>query len=365
MTLVLGETQSETFYVGATGMTFTRTASYIAGVATVWSPSFTEVGSGFYRYAYTPLVAGSFEWVGTATDTTPVTINFDVDATGETIVVGVTGSAGVTRTQLRRRISRDLSNMLPVLTATSNGTTTTLIDAKNLKLNDDSLVGRQVYFVSGANSATTQYVSANSYSAGSITFPTVNSTLIGDVAEIHNVRGGGWTVEEIHDELDGVLRDASDSLPAYDREDIAGTFDADSPTVTIPATFRAIYRVDWLGADGFYHSIPATTDAGDPGWWVNRGENELIVNGDWRTQADGDAIRLYGQKVYAALTSDASTTTANEEWLVAQVVANLLMQGAERVGDNSRLTKSDWWQKKADRLRDMLVPLPPPDRVLV
>lgn len=258
-----------------------------------------------------------------------------------------------------------LGNVI-VATATANGSTTTFIDTTHLSISDNALVGREAYFVSGANSAVSRTISASNQAAGRITWVTaLTSTLIGDVVEIHNVRASGWTVQEIHDEIDGVLREASDSLPNYDRDNLVAVFDQDAPVSTIPATYRGIYQVAWLDASGFEHVVPAARDAGDPGWWVNRNENELAINGDWRQAMDTYTVRIYGTKVYSALSTDASTTTCNEEWLVNQVCANLCMQGSERTSDGSRLNKADWFQKKADQRRDLLVSVPPPDFVLV
>lgn len=74
----VGSTIGEAFDLGVTGQTFARTASYINGAVSVWNPTFVEIGSGFYRYSYVPSVAGSFEWVGTATNGAPIVINIQV-----------------------------------------------------------------------------------------------------------------------------------------------------------------------------------------------------------------------------------------------------------------------------------------------
>ena len=274
--------------------------------------------------------------------------------------------ATVTRTQLRRRSSGALGNML-IATATANGTTTTLIDTITLKISDNGLVGREAYFYSGTalNIGLKRTISTSNNAAGSITFPAVTSTVAGDVVEIHNTRASGWVVQEIHDEIDSVLREASDSMPKYTRSNVVAVFNKAAPTVTIPATFRGIYALHWLDADGLYHEIPAASEPSQEGWWVNRGQSELIVNGSYRNTIDTYVVRIYGTEEYAALSTDASTTTCNEEWLVNQVCANLLMRGSERVSDNSRMTKADWFQKKADQRRDLLVQVPPPNFVLV
>lgn len=369
--IVLGEVVSESFSLIslATGQTFTRTSSYISNASSVWNPTFTEIGSGVYRYNVTPAVAGFFEWSGSATNGEIITINFEVEATTSAVVVVPTAaSSGTARYLLRRTISRKLGNYVPLTATANSGNATTFVDNLHLRNPDNAFVGRQLYFYSGtvANIALSRFITASTQSTTLVTFPAVTSNIaLDDVAEIHNVRGSGWTVEEIHDEIDTVLRWASTSVPNYDREDIATAFDQDAPTLTIPSSFTGIYRVDWLDGDGLYHEIPAASEATDPGWWLNRGEREIIINGVFRTYADTYTVRMYGRKEYAALSTDASVTPCNEEWLVLQVCANLMASGAERVSDGTRSQWALQYQKQADQRRDLLVGPPPPNLVLV
>lgn len=83
MAWVVGSPVQESFYLGPTGQTFTRTASYVNGVSTVFAPTFTEIGGGFYRYTYTPAVAGAYEWIGTGSNGSPIALNFSVETAAQ------------------------------------------------------------------------------------------------------------------------------------------------------------------------------------------------------------------------------------------------------------------------------------------
>ena len=60
MAYVAGETASGMFYTGATGQTFTRLYSRIAGSAVTWNPTFTEIGS---QYAAIQIESDNANWV--------------------------------------------------------------------------------------------------------------------------------------------------------------------------------------------------------------------------------------------------------------------------------------------------------------
>lgn len=93
MAYFVGDTISESFYTGQTGETFTRSYSYIAGSATTFNPTFTELGDGWYRYSYAPALVGIYEWVGTGSASGAITINFDVDEAADQTGSGVAAGA--------------------------------------------------------------------------------------------------------------------------------------------------------------------------------------------------------------------------------------------------------------------------------
>jgi hypothetical protein len=78
MTVAIGSVQSETFYVGIAGQTFTRVSSRVNDAAVTFAPTFTDLTGGFYRYSYTPIAVGIHEWAGNGSTSGPLTINFDV-----------------------------------------------------------------------------------------------------------------------------------------------------------------------------------------------------------------------------------------------------------------------------------------------
>lgn len=96
MVWAVGSPITESFEVGSTGQTFTRIASYIDGVSAVWNPTFSELGNGFYRYTYTPEAVGAWEWVGTSTDGTRVTINVQVITADQAMIAVSLAGADVT-----------------------------------------------------------------------------------------------------------------------------------------------------------------------------------------------------------------------------------------------------------------------------
>jgi hypothetical protein len=87
---------------------------------------------------------------------------------------------------------------------------------------------------------------------------------------------------------------------------------------------------------------------------VIRGQRLLQINGSRGWGLDGASIRISGSKRFAPMTVDTDTTGINPEWLCYQTAAYLLMQGSERMGDQSRTQKYMTYQSRADRLRDLV-----------
>jgi hypothetical protein len=90
VTVYVGDTVSEIFPTGVVGETFTRIASFIDNVAITWSPTFTDLTGGGYRYTYVTTAAGPHEWFGTGSATGIFAINFDVDGAPPTTITIVT-----------------------------------------------------------------------------------------------------------------------------------------------------------------------------------------------------------------------------------------------------------------------------------
>lgn len=339
----LGQDVSRIIYTGTTGETFTRVSSYINGTETSWSPTFTEIGSGYYRWSYTPAVVGSYEWAGTSSNGSTVPINFDVDAASATISMPITASSstGVTRKYLRREIGRELGQCI-VLTATDGGTTE-LICKSRLTGATNSYRGRTIYFTGGTagNLGLTRDIVASNKTNGQVEWsePLPDDVADGDEAELWGVSKTGvepWEVEEM---INAVISDGGLNYGIPVLAAVTDPFDMESGEVEIPATItKGIISVQYQ-KDGYddWITIDRASYAGGYGYWVNRGLGTMTIGGSWLiSELDGLDLQIIGEAYPDTLDEDTDTTDMPKQWIIAESCLRLNMLMLERSPEIAR-----------------------------
>jgi hypothetical protein len=275
---------------------------------------------------------------------------------------------GTSLRTLRRAIGRHLSD-LTVLTATSAGLDTKLIDARNLTAGDDIWRGNDLYFVNGTagNIGELRRSIASNRSERSISWSDAlpAATAEGDVCEVWNKRSIGWSPLDVNAAINDVITIKADTtlnVPTF--ATAAAIFDRDTPQVTVPTTLDRIYAVEYEDDDGLWHTIPRASSAGGYGYHVNLGQGTITLTGhDQLYHADEHSIRFRGYGNLSELTDDDDETELLAEWIVYEAVAALLWQGIERDRNRERLYGPA--QNKADALRSFAGhrPMPNTERV--
>lgn len=329
MAWVLGETVQESFEVaGATGQTFTRTASYINGSATTFNPTFTEIGGGFYRYAYTPAVAGSFEWTGTATNGDGVTINFDVEATGVTIVISSAATGGLTQTraQLRRLVAKRFGDHT-ALVATANGTTTTILDTYHVNDGTHHFNGCDIICLNGTNANLRRRVKATATSTGTLTLNSAltAATATSDTFDCFNRAARGYTAEQYDDAINAAIIDAYPAGMIHVVATVGTAFDAETPEVTVPAALVDVTDVELQDSDGDWHIVPKARARGGDGWWADKAAGQLRLHGRAAWMADELTLRMHGLGRQDTLSTDSDVCALNVEYIVAHAAYHLAL----------------------------------------
>lgn len=260
----------------------------------------------------------------------------------------------VTRAYIRRRILR-LSRQGMVVTATSSGTTTTLVDAVNLGTPGATLVNRIGWVSAGttANLGATVRVTTNDRSATSITFtPALSSaTAVGDEIELWNELGQGVEPSYVHELLDFAIERVADAnpVPALGAE---FTFDVQAPVIDLPPSWRWVEGADWQDASGLWHPVPEN----DKNLRVDPVSRTVELLGIAAGNADTLLVRLRGATRPAALASDGEDTIVNAEYLVQQVTAEVLLAAsytASSMDGPALERRAAYHAKKADELRQV------------
>lgn len=353
MAWVLGETVSESFYTGNTGETFTRVSSYISGSVSVWNPTITELGSGYYRWSYTPAVAGSFEWVGAGSGGSPVAINFDLEATGVTVTISAATTGALTQTlaQLRKRVAERLGDY-DELTATSNGTTTTFIDVLYVSAAAEQMKGRFLVLSDGTVHRVTGFTEGTNTltflpAAGSTSYTATNS-----VAALYNKRGAGFAPALYKNAINNAINDAFPLGLIRVQASVAAVFDADTELITIPASMTHVQTVEFTDSDGLLHELPRSIRSGEYGWTAIPATGQLRLMGYPGGIADGLALMLTGYGRQAELSADSDTCALSAEFIVARACYHLCYSALDK--DQKFRDAATTYEREANRLRNRL-----------
>ena len=271
---------------------------------------------------------------------------------------------------IRRAVGLELGDMV-VLTATAAGTTTSLIDTKNLWLPDGVCKGRMLYFTDGtaANIGAKKTITGSSQSLGNVSWSVAlgTATAANDVGELWNTRGIGWDpVNEVNAVINNALRKASAYAWIPGVASITTAFDQDTGTFTIPGGTRAIYAVEWQDDDDLWREVPKAKGIGQWGWSHARGTNKVAIAGDLASTVDTRTLRIRRYTDTSVLDADDDETEISFDYLLSDVVATLLGAAFDRSPNERGLFQR--WQRAADeahRKRDLIGGRPMSNVVLV
>ena len=229
---------------------------------------------------------------------------------------------------------------------------------------DDYYRGAEVYFTSGLNTGQTRRIYGSDYETQTITIiPTlVNVPQVGDTIEIYNRRGFGRTRGEYKQVINRAIREATGNYmePIYaEPGDLDGT-----GYVELPADFVSICGISyWDNTLESFVAIKRAVKPGRNGWWVHPGTDRLLVLSDyWREGTRDLAYALHGFKNPDQLTTDASTTDLDPEWLVE--TAGGIIQMSNRNNDQN-LAPGQYMRNRADAVRSKMVTTQQPNCVRI
>ena len=303
--------------------------------------------------------------VGTYTLQATIVAGAVTEVIAESLIVSSAVSGGTTRGDLRRRIASELGDLF-ILTATKAGSETTLFDEINARRPLDHFKNRDALFTegTGSNLGLVRRVTSSDSTTQVINFqpalPAVTAT--GDVVELYNERGVGWTVDEYHRVINAAIRLGYEDHLTPISADVApvantvtdsfwGTMTA-SYTITPPSTMTKIHSVLTTDSWGRQFKLPRAVRPGAEGYWVDRNSGTVILAGSWWAYGTTPAtIRLEGYAEPDILSDDEDRTTIDEEWIVTWCMARLLLAGAHRNADPDRERRGYFLSQESNNLR--------------
>jgi hypothetical protein len=129
---------------------------------------------------------------------------------------------------------------------------------------------------------------------------------------------------------------------------VTAVFDRSLGYVTLPATITTgIIDLEYETPFGDWTSVDRASNRGAPGYWVTRGSGQLVIGGSyWLGNMDGMNLRVVGYGTGTPLTTDASTTTINKEFLIWETCYRLALAGLERSPELNR-TRLQLFEREA------------------
>jgi len=250
--------------------------------------------------------------------------------------------------ELVQRVAFRLGD-LELVQSTANGSVSELIDAVNVPLGGRDFTRRQMVFTSGDNRGTVVVVVNTNPTSHSINFSPsmVDAIPSGVTAYLINKQGGGFSYLEykraINMAIDGAYPIARTKIST------TATFDGAAPTITVGSTIGEVYAVEALDSDGNWIPIPAAEHRGYHGWYADRVDGSLTVNGaylsDWM---DGLTVRLRGEGRHPQLDTYSETTKLHPDWIESQACYNLAMMGMDRDISGQRQRQVLTYQREAE-----------------
>jgi len=264
----------------------------------------------------------------------------------------------VTRKQIRQDVLTELGDGF-VATATDAGTTTQFVDSNTLVLPTSEYRGRTIWFSGGtmANLEASRKINGSSGSSVQWGVALPAPTAPGDQAEFWNYRGTGWEPQEVNRLIQIAHRDAQEHLPIADVSD-EKAWSASVGSLAIPDHIIAVTGVQYYDLhQNTWRNIDRATRPASPGYWVEKHDRTITINGRLRFALDTYAVRIRGYAREEELTADDKTTQVNREYLVARVCelacAALLLRT-----EDPGLVRDKWqfYQREAGFKRTLAVP---------
>lgn len=338
-----------------TGATFTVVSARKPD-GSAFAPTIQEIGSGVYRIEFATGRTEHGEWYLLLADQSldPVRYydaSWDVDPSWvDPTASGVTAAS--TRAQLRRSVGRLIGDLI-VCTATETpvgNPTNTFIDALNLAVENNSLVGRRIWYAQayhGANRGLSRRVYENRKTDTwlRIAPDLPASTVAGDQIELWNERDLGPTPEEVNEHVNAAIASVTDAA-TLEAVGPATAFDHQAPVMALDSAWSFFSGADWQDDRGIWHRVPPADLRVDvPNRTVELRNRSARV-------ASGRSVRLRGQASALPLTDDAQSTPVDAEYVTYQAAANLLIAMAHRAHDPASVERrSQYFQTLSDSRR--------------
>lgn len=268
---------------------------------------------------------------------------------------------GISRRDLRRMVAQELGDLV-LVTATAQGTESSIVDNVNLTLENRHYNGMEIrctVAMDARNVGKTATVTVSSQDSRSVNFipPFPMPTMPTDEFEFTNFRGMGWRSVEYDNAINSAIRRASDehfTIPysaqietPYRRRD----------EVQIPGEFTYFNGVSYTDRRGNKKRI------GPTGYNVDRYARTVELKGDYQSKANGAYITVHGEIESPLLEEDHHKTPIPVEWILTEVKAILQNKAVSQGSGQNRDRLFYMDRQGADQRRSLIIPSRAPNTI--
>ena len=257
------------------------------------------------------------------------------------------------------------------LTATSNGALngSTFVDTLNLAaIQANAFKGAELYMTTVGNAANlgkSVRVLTSSPVDGTLALtPSLPAQVVtGDVAELVNLEGKGYTRQRIRNALNAAIQSAGTGTLVPISQIVLDPYSAQQTYLDIPPAFTHLYRVEHETSPDVWAEVPQSyaNNVGHTGWSVDQATGSLYISGYERNWANGHTVRLYGYGRPSTLTAGTDVTILDQEWLVSTACHYLTLSR----GDPRTMQVASMFKNEADLLRAKIMTQMEPNTVRV
>ena len=230
--------------------------------------------------------------------------------------------------QLITRLAHELNDGM-TLAATTNGSTTTFVDAVNVNASRESYDGWEWFGTSSPNSDVIATVTGTSGSTITIS-PAVSSTTTGSTALLVNKRGRGFRIQDYKRAINNAIQDFSGAALIPTVATISPVFSAADGYLSIPADLAEAYRIEYQNSEGRWREVRRAFPAGGDGWTAEAANAVLRIEGDPGLMADGYSVRIFGYKRQAQLSALTDTCSLDAGGVIARAAYLLCRSALDR-----------------------------------
>lgn len=347
--------------IPVTGATFAElSSSSPTGHAIAWTVVDNE--NGTYDFSFTPTYPGEWELVvQTIVDGEPQIFEISVTATSTSVPIYLDTTAGVTLRDLRRMVARVMGDYKTV-TATQDGSKTTITDHFNLVESTDHFRGAEVIVLTGhpSNVGQKRKVVSSSYEQFTLTFiPELPEDVkAGDTFDLYNFGQVPISIQQYDQAINDAIR------LAFPANTASIMMNLDAPlidgVIPIPSQFTHVNGVSFKSGNDWY-SIPPSRFSGEGGWYVDVANRSFTFGGAYAYELQDKAVRIYGETRQPELVLETDVTTTDAEWIVDQVISHLLHGRM----DQTTFAIGQARGNRADQLRSKMVKPRKPNTVAI